>query len=104
MGDYVTAIHINTVLLFANICDATLILVSETLINQLQSVSQTQHAPDCDYSCNLQLAAERCGKSFSVAGGNKEQELKLMLNWAQEGFLPKGPVGFLPPGMSDVIG
>uniref|UniRef100_A0A672ZGQ4 DNA (cytosine-5-)-methyltransferase n=1 Tax=Sphaeramia orbicularis TaxID=375764 RepID=A0A672ZGQ4_9TELE len=66
-------------------------------------VSHTKHAPDCDHSCNLQLAAERCGKSFSDAEGNKEKELILMLNWAHEGFLPKGPEGFLPPGMSDVI-
>uniref|UniRef100_A0A672ZDZ9 DNA (cytosine-5-)-methyltransferase n=1 Tax=Sphaeramia orbicularis TaxID=375764 RepID=A0A672ZDZ9_9TELE len=45
----------------------------------------------------IELAAERCGKSFSDAEGNKEKELILMLNWAHEGFLPKGPEGFLPP-------
>lgn len=50
--------------------------------------------------CDLQLAAERCGKSFAEAGGDKGKELKLMLDWALEGFLPSGPEGFLPPGMN----
>ncbi|KAM9751469.1 DNA (cytosine-5-)-methyltransferase 3 beta, duplicate a [Menidia menidia] len=45
----------------------------------------------------LELAGERCGKSFSQAEGSKEKELKLMLEWASEGFLPTGPEGFLPP-------
>ncbi|KAI3357484.1 hypothetical protein L3Q82_015893 [Scortum barcoo] len=45
----------------------------------------------------IELASERCGKSFSDAKGNKEKELKLMLNWAFEGFLPTGPEGFAPP-------
>lgn len=44
----------------------------------------------------MQLAGERCGKSFG-AGGNKEEELKLMLDWAVGGFLPTGPDGFTPP-------
>lgn len=48
--------------------------------------------------CHLQLAAERCSKSFASAGGDREKELKLMLDWAFEGFLPTGPVGFTPPG------
>uniref|UniRef100_A0A8D3D7T9 DNA (cytosine-5-)-methyltransferase n=1 Tax=Scophthalmus maximus TaxID=52904 RepID=A0A8D3D7T9_SCOMX len=43
---------------------------------------------------------ERCGKSFAEAGGDKGKELKLMLDWALEGFLPSGPEGFLPPGMN----
>uniref|UniRef100_A0AAQ5WYR4 DNA (cytosine-5-)-methyltransferase n=1 Tax=Amphiprion ocellaris TaxID=80972 RepID=A0AAQ5WYR4_AMPOC len=30
---------------------------------------------------------------------DKEKELKLMLDWAFEGFLPTGPEGFLPAGM-----
>ncbi|KAM9856149.1 DNA (cytosine-5-)-methyltransferase 3 beta, duplicate a [Aulostomus maculatus] len=45
----------------------------------------------------LELAGERCGKSFPETQGNKEKELKLMLNWAFEGFLPTGPEGFTPP-------
>uniref|UniRef100_A0A665T6K7 DNA (cytosine-5-)-methyltransferase n=1 Tax=Echeneis naucrates TaxID=173247 RepID=A0A665T6K7_ECHNA len=45
----------------------------------------------------IELAGERCGKSFAQAEGNKEKELKLMLDWAFEGFLPTGPEGFLPP-------
>uniref|UniRef100_A0A671VLT5 DNA (cytosine-5-)-methyltransferase n=1 Tax=Sparus aurata TaxID=8175 RepID=A0A671VLT5_SPAAU len=45
----------------------------------------------------LELAGERCAKSFAAAEGNKEKELKLMLDWAFEGFLPTGPEGFLPP-------
>ncbi|XP_047226829.1 DNA (cytosine-5-)-methyltransferase 3 beta, duplicate a isoform X2 [Girardinichthys multiradiatus] len=43
-----------------------------------------------------ELAAERCGKSFTQAEGDKEQELKLMVEWASEGFLPTGPMGFAP--------
>ncbi|KAM9351026.1 DNA (cytosine-5-)-methyltransferase 3 beta, duplicate a [Symphorus nematophorus] len=45
----------------------------------------------------IELAGERCAKSFSEAEGNKEKELKLMLDWAFEGFLPTGPEGFVPP-------
>nr|AKE33283.1 DNA (cytosine-5-)-methyltransferase 3 beta transcript variant X2 [Paralichthys olivaceus] len=45
----------------------------------------------------IELAGERCGKSFAEAEGDKDKELKLMLNWAFEGFLPSGPDGFLPP-------
>ncbi|XP_047196039.1 DNA (cytosine-5-)-methyltransferase 3 beta, duplicate a [Hippoglossus stenolepis] len=45
----------------------------------------------------IELAGERCGKSFAVAEGDKQKELKLMLDWASEGFLPSGPDGFLPP-------
>uniref|UniRef100_A0A8C9Z9Z8 DNA (cytosine-5-)-methyltransferase n=1 Tax=Sander lucioperca TaxID=283035 RepID=A0A8C9Z9Z8_SANLU len=45
----------------------------------------------------IELAGERCGKSFAEAEGNKEKELKLMLEWASEGFLPTGPEGFVPP-------
>lgn len=45
-----------------------------------------------------QLAAERCSKSFSEAGRDREKELKLMLDWASEGFLPTGPEGFAPAG------
>uniref|UniRef100_A0A667XES9 DNA (cytosine-5-)-methyltransferase n=1 Tax=Myripristis murdjan TaxID=586833 RepID=A0A667XES9_9TELE len=45
----------------------------------------------------IELAGERCGKSFTEAAGNKEEELKLMLDWAFGGFLPTGPDGFTPP-------
>ncbi|XP_070765977.1 DNA (cytosine-5-)-methyltransferase 3 beta, duplicate a [Enoplosus armatus] len=45
----------------------------------------------------IELASERCGKSFAEAEGNKGKELKLMLDWAFEGFLPTGPEGFVPP-------
>ncbi|XP_041802626.1 DNA (cytosine-5-)-methyltransferase 3 beta, duplicate a isoform X2 [Chelmon rostratus] len=45
----------------------------------------------------IELAGERCVKSFAEAGGNKDKELKLMLDWAFEGFLPTGPEGFSPP-------
>nr|XP_046252221.1 DNA (cytosine-5-)-methyltransferase 3 beta, duplicate a isoform X2 [Scatophagus argus] len=45
----------------------------------------------------IELAGERCSKSFAEAEGNKEKELKLMLDWAFEGFLPTGPEGFTPP-------
>ncbi|XP_068589042.1 DNA (cytosine-5-)-methyltransferase 3 beta, duplicate a [Cebidichthys violaceus] len=44
----------------------------------------------------IELAGERCGKSFAEAKGNKGKELKLMLDWASEGFLPSGPEGFAP--------
>nr|XP_057907355.1 DNA (cytosine-5-)-methyltransferase 3 beta, duplicate a isoform X2 [Doryrhamphus excisus] len=44
----------------------------------------------------LELAGERCEKSFEDAKGDKEKELKLMLDWAFEGFLPSGPEGFTP--------
>lgn len=44
-----------------------------------------------------QLAGERCEKSFSSDSGNKEDELKVMLEWAFGGFQPTGPEGFLPP-------
>uniref|UniRef100_A0A3Q0RZ54 DNA (cytosine-5-)-methyltransferase n=1 Tax=Amphilophus citrinellus TaxID=61819 RepID=A0A3Q0RZ54_AMPCI len=48
----------------------------------------------------LELAGERCGKSFAEAEGNEEKELKLMLDWAFEGFLPTGPDGFIPADSS----
>uniref|UniRef100_A0A4W6EGQ0 DNA (cytosine-5-)-methyltransferase n=1 Tax=Lates calcarifer TaxID=8187 RepID=A0A4W6EGQ0_LATCA len=51
----------------------------------------------------IELAGERCGKSFAEAKGSKEKELKLMLDWAFEGFLPTGPEGFVPPGMCTLI-
>lgn len=47
---------------------------------------------------SFQLAGERCEKSFASAEGNKEKEMKLMLDWAFGGFLPTGPAGFAPPG------
>ncbi|XP_035996945.1 DNA (cytosine-5-)-methyltransferase 3 beta, duplicate a [Fundulus heteroclitus] len=47
-----------------------------------------------------ELAAERCGKTFDKAKGDKEKELKLMVEWASEGFLPTGPRGFAVPDPS----
>uniref|UniRef100_A0A4W4GCE5 DNA (cytosine-5-)-methyltransferase n=1 Tax=Electrophorus electricus TaxID=8005 RepID=A0A4W4GCE5_ELEEL len=44
----------------------------------------------------LELAGERCSKSFNSTG-NKEEELKMMLDWALGGFQPTGPNGFAPP-------
>ncbi|XP_062315006.1 DNA (cytosine-5-)-methyltransferase 3 beta, duplicate a isoform X1 [Osmerus eperlanus] len=48
----------------------------------------------------LELAGERCEKSFDLSSGNKEEEPKVMLEWAFGGFLPSGPEGFLPPDNS----
>uniref|UniRef100_A0A8C5FUS0 DNA (cytosine-5-)-methyltransferase n=1 Tax=Gadus morhua TaxID=8049 RepID=A0A8C5FUS0_GADMO len=45
----------------------------------------------------IELAGERCRKSFGAAKGGKEDELNLMLDWAHGGFLPSGPDGFRPP-------
>ncbi|XP_030639440.1 DNA (cytosine-5-)-methyltransferase 3 beta, duplicate a [Chanos chanos] len=44
----------------------------------------------------LELAGERCEKSFPDTV-NREEELKVMLDWAFGGFQPTGPVGFIPP-------
>uniref|UniRef100_A0A4W5KQ26 DNA (cytosine-5-)-methyltransferase n=1 Tax=Hucho hucho TaxID=62062 RepID=A0A4W5KQ26_9TELE len=49
----------------------------------------------------LELAGERCEKSF-LAAGNKQEELKLMLDWAHSGFHPTGPDGFNPPPPADL--
>lgn len=48
----------------------------------------------------LELAGERCEKSFATVSGNKEDELKVMLEWAIGGFMPSGPDGFVPPDNS----
>uniref|UniRef100_A0A8C7FKN9 DNA (cytosine-5-)-methyltransferase n=1 Tax=Oncorhynchus kisutch TaxID=8019 RepID=A0A8C7FKN9_ONCKI len=48
----------------------------------------------------LELAGERCEKSF-LAAGNKQEELKLMLDWAHSGFQPTGPDGFNPPAPAE---
>ncbi|XP_074537363.1 DNA (cytosine-5-)-methyltransferase 3 beta, duplicate a [Halichoeres trimaculatus] len=45
----------------------------------------------------IEVAGQRCEKSFASAEGNKEKELNLMLDWAFGGFLPTGPAGFAPP-------
>ncbi|XP_059189222.1 DNA (cytosine-5-)-methyltransferase 3 beta, duplicate a [Centropristis striata] len=45
----------------------------------------------------IELASERCAKSFAEAKGNKEKELKLMVEWASGGFLPTGAKGLIPP-------
>ncbi|KAM6924485.1 DNA (cytosine-5-)-methyltransferase 3 beta, duplicate a [Xenentodon cancila] len=47
-----------------------------------------------------ELAGERCHKSFAEAKGDKEKELKAMLDWAFGGFLPSGPEGFALPESS----
>ncbi|XP_016086208.1 uncharacterized protein [Sinocyclocheilus grahami] len=43
----------------------------------------------------LELAAERCGKTFPPSE-KKGEEVKAMLDWAFGGFQPMGPDGFLP--------
>ncbi|XP_060737624.1 DNA (cytosine-5-)-methyltransferase 3 beta, duplicate a isoform X2 [Tachysurus vachellii] len=43
----------------------------------------------------LELAGERCSKTFA-SSGNKEGEIKAMLDWAFRGFQPTGPDGFSP--------
>lgn len=74
--------------------------VSCTIASSCWTLLYLYHTPDFDDMYNLQLAGERCGKSFPEAQGNEEKELKLMLDWAFEGFLPTGPDGFIPVGMS----
>ncbi|XP_061529922.1 DNA (cytosine-5)-methyltransferase 3C-like [Phycodurus eques] len=49
----------------------------------------------------IELASERCDKSFEEAKGDKEKELNLMLDWALKGFLPTGPEGFAPVSLQD---
>ncbi|KAK3566403.1 hypothetical protein QTP86_032283 [Hemibagrus guttatus] len=44
----------------------------------------------------LELAGERCSKTFA-SSGNKQEEIKAMLDWAFGGFQPTGPEGFAPP-------
>ncbi|XP_076023137.1 DNA (cytosine-5-)-methyltransferase 3 beta, duplicate a [Genypterus blacodes] len=46
----------------------------------------------------IELAGERCGKSFAATSGTKVEKCKRMLDWASGGFLPTGPDGFSPPG------
>ncbi|XP_058246542.1 DNA (cytosine-5-)-methyltransferase 3 beta, duplicate a isoform X2 [Hemibagrus wyckioides] len=43
----------------------------------------------------LELAGERCSKTFA-SSGNKQEEIKTMLDWAFGGFQPTGPEGFAP--------
>ncbi|XP_077580380.1 DNA (cytosine-5)-methyltransferase 3C-like [Stigmatopora nigra] len=50
----------------------------------------------------IEHASERCEKSFEEAKGDKEKEMKLMLDWAFNGFLPSGPSGFATPAAIDV--
>lgn len=54
-------------------------------------------------ACCFQLAGERSSKSFPAEGKTREQELKLMLEWAFTGFPPKGPAGFAPLGMKSTM-
>ncbi|XP_063064738.1 DNA (cytosine-5-)-methyltransferase 3 beta, duplicate a [Engraulis encrasicolus] len=44
----------------------------------------------------LELAGQRCEKSFMSPSGSKDEEMKNMLEWAFGGFQPTGPNGFLP--------
>ncbi|KAI5614004.1 DNA (cytosine-5-)-methyltransferase 3 beta, duplicate a isoform X1, partial [Silurus asotus] len=44
----------------------------------------------------LELAGERCSKTFASVGG-KQKEIKAMMDWAFGGFQPTGPEGFAPP-------
>ncbi|MCJ8734989.1 hypothetical protein PDJAM_G00241590 [Pangasius djambal] len=44
----------------------------------------------------LELAGVRCSKTFA-SSGNKQEEIKAMLDWAFGGFQPTGPEGFAPP-------
>ncbi|XP_062314360.1 uncharacterized protein LOC134018441 isoform X2 [Osmerus eperlanus] len=46
---------------------------------------------------SLQVAAERCMKVFCPDSDKREEELRVMLDWAFGGFKPSGPSGFAPP-------
>ncbi|XP_036388708.1 uncharacterized protein LOC118780367 [Megalops cyprinoides] len=51
---------------------------------------------------SLQLAGERCEKTFTSGQSVKRNEqLRLMLDWAFGGFKPTGPEGFRPLPQSD---
>ncbi|KAI1890264.1 hypothetical protein AGOR_G00151930 [Albula goreensis] len=46
----------------------------------------------------LELAADRCGKVFPLGKvSDREEELKMLMDWAFNGFKPTGPDGFRPP-------
>ena len=45
----------------------------------------------------VQVAAERCMKVFYPDSATREEELRVMLDWAFGGFKPSGPSGFAPP-------
>ncbi|XP_019720741.1 DNA (cytosine-5)-methyltransferase 3B-like isoform X2 [Hippocampus comes] len=51
----------------------------------------------------IELASERCEKSFEEAKDDKEKELNLMVDWAVKGFLPTGPQGFAPSVVQDAV-
>ncbi|KAL1021359.1 hypothetical protein UPYG_G00012300 [Umbra pygmaea] len=46
---------------------------------------------------SLQLAGSRCKKDFSMGSDEREEHLRVMLDWAFGGFKPTGPDGFKPP-------
>uniref|UniRef100_A0A4W5M1D2 DNA (cytosine-5-)-methyltransferase n=1 Tax=Hucho hucho TaxID=62062 RepID=A0A4W5M1D2_9TELE len=46
---------------------------------------------------SLQVAALRCRKVFSLGSDEREEHLRVMLDWAFGGFKPTGPDGFQPP-------
>lgn len=50
----------------------------------------------------LQLAAERSAKEFLSV--SMDEDLKVMLKWAFNGFKPLGPQGFQPPSDSHGMG
>uniref|UniRef100_A0A6Q2YLU9 DNA (cytosine-5-)-methyltransferase n=1 Tax=Esox lucius TaxID=8010 RepID=A0A6Q2YLU9_ESOLU len=45
----------------------------------------------------MQLVASRCRKVFSLGSDEREEHLRVMLDWAFGGFKPTGPDGFKPP-------
>ncbi|XP_030623652.1 uncharacterized protein LOC115806935 [Chanos chanos] len=50
---------------------------------------------------SLQVAASRCGKAFSLETDCRDELLRVMLDWALEGFKPTGPEGFRPQANRD---
>uniref|UniRef100_A0A6Q2XQX9 DNA (cytosine-5-)-methyltransferase n=1 Tax=Esox lucius TaxID=8010 RepID=A0A6Q2XQX9_ESOLU len=52
---------------------------------------------------SLQLVASRCRKVFSLGSDEREEHLRVMLDWAFGGFKPTGPDGFKPPLQTEVI-
>ncbi|KAK6303611.1 hypothetical protein J4Q44_G00260650 [Coregonus suidteri] len=53
---------------------------------------------------SLQVAASRCRKVFSLGSDEREEHLRVMLDWAFGGFKPTGPDGFQPPHQTEAKG
>uniref|UniRef100_A0A8C7FKL2 DNA (cytosine-5-)-methyltransferase n=1 Tax=Oncorhynchus kisutch TaxID=8019 RepID=A0A8C7FKL2_ONCKI len=89
--------------MFSELC--TSLFVTLTYISQYSILYNTtkNHITHHSYFMSVQLAGERCEKSF-LAAGNKQEELKLMLDWAHSGFQPTGPDGFNPPAPAGMCG